>query len=284
MMKIIKTIQEMQAYSRAQRAAGKSIALVPTMGYLHDGHVSLLHEAKRRGGLTVMSLFVNPLQFGAHEDLTKYPRDFARDSLIAERAGTEVIFFPDVEEMYPRPFKTSVYVSDLSDILCGKTRPGHFKGVATVVAKLFNAVLPQTAVFGEKDFQQLVILRRMVTDLNVPVEIIGMPIVREQDGLAMSSRNTYLSMEDRRRALCLSRGLSNALDAFHKGESDGKRLREIVRSDIQSAGLKEDYVEVIDETTLQSVHKVEKSLAARIVVAAYAGNVRLIDNMALKKE
>ena len=274
----------MQSYSRAQRTAGKSIALVPTMGYLHDGHVSLLHEAKRRGSLVVMSLFVNPLQFSAHEDLAKYPRDFARDSLIAERAGTEVIFFPDAEEMYPQQFKTSVYVSDLSDVLCGKTRPGHFKGVATVVAKLFNAVLPQTAVFGEKDFQQLVILRRMVADLNVPVEIIGMPIVREPDGLAMSSRNTYLSIEDRRRALCLSRGLSNALDAFHKGESDGKRLREIVRSDIQSAGLKEDYVEVIDETTLQSVHKVEKSLAARIVVAAYAGNVRLIDNMALKKE
>ena len=281
MMKVIKTVHEMQAFSHAQRTGGKRIALVPTMGYLHDGHISLLNEAKKQGDLLVMSLFVNPMQFGPKEDLAKYPRDFARDTMIAERAGTDIIFYPDAQEMYPGPFKTTVYVSDLSDILCGKTRPGHFQGVTTVVAKLFNVILPHTAIFGEKDFQQLVILRRMVTDLNVPVEIVGMPIIREPDGLAMSSRNTYLSVDDRRRAISISKGLSNALDTFRKGVRDGKKLKEIVRSDIQSAGLQEDYVEVVDETTLQPVYEI--SHAARIVVAAYAGNVRLIDNMALKK-
>ncbi len=280
MMKVIKTVHEMQAFSHAQRTGGKRIALVPTMGYLHDGHISLLNEAKKQGDLLVMSLFVNPMQFGPKEDLAKYPRDFARDTMIAERAGTDIIFYPDAQEMYPGPFKTTVYVSDLSDILCGKTRPGHFQGVTTVVAKLFNVILPHTAIFGEKDFQQLVILRRMVKDLNVPVEIIGMPIIREPDGLAMSSRNTYLSVDDRHRAISISKGLSNALDAFHKGVRDDKKLREIVRNDIQSAGLREDYVEVVDETTLQPVH--ELSHTARIVTAAYAGNVRLIDNMALK--
>ncbi len=280
MMKVIKTVHEMQAFSHAQRTGGKRIALVPTMGYLHDGHVSLLNEAKKQGDLMVMSLFVNPMQFGPKEDLAKYPRDFARDTMIAESAGTDIIFYPDAQEMYPGPFKTSVYVSDLSDILCGKTRPGHFQGVTTVVAKLFNVILPHTAIFGEKDFQQLVILRRMVKDLNVPVDIIGMPIIREPDGLAMSSRNTYLSVDDRRRAISISKGLSNALDAFHKGVRDDKKLQEIVRTDIQSAGLRVDYVEVIDETTLQPVH--ELSHTARIVTAAYAGNVRLIDNMALK--
>ena len=279
-MKVIKTVHEMQAFSLSQRTGGKSIALVPTMGYLHDGHISLLSEARKHGDLLVMSLFVNPMQFGPQEDLAKYPRDFARDTMIAESAGTDIIFYPEAKEMYPEPFKTSVSVSDLSDILCGKTRPGHFQGVTTVVAKLFNVILPHTAIFGEKDFQQLVILRRMVKDLNMPVEIIGMPIVREPDGLAMSSRNTYLSVDDRRRAISISKGLSNALDAFKKGERDGKKLQEIVRFDIQSAGLRVDYVEVIDETTLQPVH--ELSHAARIVVAAYAGNVRLIDNMALK--
>ena len=280
MMKVIKTVHEMQAFSQAQRTGGKRISLVPTMGYLHDGHISLLNEAKKQGDLMVMSLFVNPMQFGPKEDLAKYPRDFARDTMIAESAGTDIIFYPDAQEMYPGPFKTSVYVSDLSDILCGKTRPGHFQGVTTVVAKLFNVILPHTAIFGEKDFQQLVILRRMVKDLNVPVDIIGMPIIREPDGLAMSSRNTYLSVDDRRSAISISKGLSNALDAFHKGVRDDKKLREIVRTDIQSAGLRIDYVEVVDETTLQPVH--ELSHTARIVTAAYAGNVRLIDNMALK--
>ncbi|MCL5878525.1 MAG: pantoate--beta-alanine ligase [Deltaproteobacteria bacterium] len=278
-MKVIKTVHEMQAFSLSQRTGGKSIALVPTMGYLHDGHISLLSEARKHGDLLVMSLFVNPMQFGPQEDLAKYPRDFARDTMIAESAGTDIIFYPEAREMYPEPFRTTVYVSDLSDILCGKTRPGHFGGVTTVVAKLFNVILPHSAIFGEKDFQQLVILRRMVKDLNMPVEIIGMPIIREPDGLAMSSRNTYLSVDDRRRAISISKGLSNARDAFHKGVRDEKKLQEIVRSDIQSAGLRIDYVEVIDETTLQPVH--ELSHAARIVVAAYAGNVRLIDNMAL---
>ncbi len=281
-MKIIKTVHEMQEFSLAQRTGGKTISLVPTMGYLHEGHISLLREGKNRGDVLVMSLFVNPMQFGPKEDFSKYPRDFDRDSGLAKSAGTDVIFYPDVQEMYPEPFKTSVYVAELSGMLCGKTRPEHFKGVTTVVMKLFNAVLPQRAIFGEKDFQQLVILRQMVNDLNMPVEILGMPIIREPDGLAMSSRNTYLTMDDRRRASSISKGLLNATEAFQKGLKDGKALQGIVRSDIQAAGLKEDYIEVVNEKTLKPADVVSDT--ARIVVAAYAGNVRLIDNMPLKKD
>ncbi len=281
-MKIIKTVNEMQAFSLEQRNRGKKISLVPTMGYLHEGHINLLREGKTRGDVLIMSLFVNPMQFGPKEDFSKYPRNFDRDAALAERAGTDVIFYPDVEQMYPEPFKTSVYVSELSDMLCGKTRPGHFKGVTIVVAKLFNVMLPHVALFGEKDFQQLIIIRQMVKDLNIPVEILGMPIIRESDGLAMSSRNAYLSRDDRRRAVAISKGLFQAADAFKKGLRDSKKLQDIVRFDIQSAGLKEDYVEVIDEVTLKSVHEILDN--ARIVVAAYAGSVRLIDNMPLKKD
>ncbi len=281
-MKIIKTVHEMQEFSLEQRTMGKTISLVPTMGYLHEGHISLLREGKTRGDVLVMSLFVNPMQFGPKEDFSKYPRDFDRDAGLAKKAGTDGIFYPDVQEMYPDPFKTSVYVSELSGILCGKTRPEHFKGVTTVVMKLFNAVLPHIAIFGEKDFQQLVIIRQMVKDLNMPVEIKGMPIIREPDGLAMSSRNAYLSIDDRHRAVSISQGLFHAEDAFKKGLKDGKKLQDIVRSDIQSAGLKEDYIEVINERTLKSDYEVSDD--ARIVVAAYAGSVRLLDNMSLKKD
>ncbi len=280
-MQIIKTVQEMQAFSLEQRAGGRTIALVPTMGYLHDGHISLLREGRKHADVLVMSLFVNPMQFGPQEDLAKYPRDFARDSRLAEDAGTDVIFYPDAEQMYPGPFKTSVQVSELSAVLCGKTRPGHFRGVATVVAKLFNIVVPHRAIFGEKDFQQLMILRQMVRDLNIPVEIIGMPIVREQDGLAMSSRNMYLSPDERRRSLSLSAGLFRALDSFRKGEVKSKELIKIVHDGILPAGLREDYIDVIDEASLKPLDEAADN--ARIVAAVYAGSVRLIDNMALKK-
>ncbi|MGC8901206.1 MAG: pantoate--beta-alanine ligase [bacterium] len=279
-MKVIKTVKEMQEFSIEQRLKGRRIVLVPTMGYLHDGHLSLLKEGKKHGDVLVMSLFVNPTQFGPKEDFSRYPRDFDRDSKLAGFAGTDIIFYPSVDEMYPEHFKTSVYVSELSEVLCGETRPGHFKGVTTVVSKLFNIVLPHVAIFGEKDFQQLVIIKQMVKDLNIPVVIIGMPTVREADGLAMSSRNTYLSGQARQRAISIYKGLKNALDAFRNGINESRRLRDIVLQEIQSAGLREDYVEVIDEETLTPVP--EASSKTRIVVAAYVDNVRLIDNIALK--
>jgi len=279
-MKVIKSVNEMQGFSIEQRALGKKIVLVPTMGYLHEGHLSLLREGKKHGDILVMSLFVNPTQFGPNEDFSRYPRDFDRDAELARGVGTDIIFYPDVQDMYPAPFKTSVYVSELSEIFCGKTRPGHFKGVTTVVAKLFNIVLPHIAIFGEKDFQQLVIIRQMVKDLNIPVQIIGMPTIREHDGLAMSSRNTYLKGDLRNRATVISRGLMKASEAFKKGLSDSKKLKDIVHQEINSAGLKEDYIEVVDEETLKPINEVFAN--ARIIVAAYVDNVRLIDNVPLK--
>ncbi len=272
----------MRDLSMKERSKNKTIALVPTMGYLHEGHLSLLKEGRQRGDMLVMSLFVNPMQFGPKEDLAKYPRDFERDKKIAERAGTDVIFCPDSGQMYPGPFKTAVEVTELSGVLCGKTRPGHFKGVTTVVMKLFNIVLPHVALFGEKDFQQLVIIRQMVKDLNIPVEIIGMPIIREPDGLARSSRNIYLSADERRSALSISRGLSKAMDTFKTGNRNSTELISIVKNEIKSSGLKEDYVEVIDECTLEPASATANN--ARIVVAAYAGSTRLIDNVSLEKE
>lgn len=279
-MKVIKTIKEMQTFSIEQHVRGKKIVLVPTMGYLHDGHLSLLREGKKHGDILVMSLFVNPTQFGPNEDFSKYPRDFDRDSKLAESVGTDVIFYPEVSEMYAQPFKTSVHVSELSEILCGKTRREHFKGVTTVVAKLFNIVLPHIAIFGEKDFQQLTIIKQMVKDLNIPIDIIGIPTVREPDGLAMSSRNTYLTQNARQRALSISKGLKNALEEFRKGTSDSEILKNIIRNEIKLSGLKEDYIEIIDEETLNPVTNVSRN--ARMVIAAYVDNVRLIDNMPLK--
>ncbi len=280
-MQVIKTVQEMQSYSLEQRARGRTVVLVPTMGYLHEGHASLLREGRKHADVLVMSLFVNPMQFGPQEDLAKYPRDFARDSRIAEDAGTDIIFFPGADQMYPGKFRTSVQVAEFSDVLCGKSRPGHFRGVTTVVAKLFNVVVPHRAIFGEKDFQQLVIIRQMVDDLNMPVEVMGMPIVREKDGLAMSSRNTYLSADERRSALSLSAGLFRALEAFRNGQHKSEELVNIVHAGILAAGLKTDYIEVIDETNLASLNEVTDT--ARLVAAVYAGSVRLIDNIALRK-
>ncbi len=270
----------MQRFSIDQRMEGKKIVLVPTMGYLHEGHLSLLKKGRAMGDILVMSLFVNPLQFAPGEDLNRYPKDFNRDENLAEQAQTDVVFCPSGSEMYTDDFKTEVVIKDLSNILCGKTRPGHFKGVATVVLKLFNIVMPHVALFGEKDFQQLVIIKRMIEDLNVPVDIIGMPIVREPDGLAMSSRNVYLSGTERKNALSISRGLYKSLDAYKEGMRDKAQLISIVRKEIADAGLKEDYIEIIDEKTLEPV--LDDPESGRIVAAVYAGNTRLIDNMSLK--
>lgn len=280
-MKIITTVKEMQGFSAGQRALGKRISLVPTMGYLHDGHLSLLREGRKHGDILVMSLFVNPMQFGPKEDLAQYPRDFDKDKKLAERAGTDVIFYPDPDQMYPGTFKTAVEVIGISDVLCGKTRPGHFKGVATVVLKLFNIIMPQSAIFGEKDFQQLTIIKQMVKDLNMCVEIIGMPTVRESDGIAMSSRNTYLSKEQRAGALSISRGMQKAASSFKDGNEDSEELVSIIRDEITHAGLREDYIEVVDDKTLAPLSKA--GMNSRVVVAAYSGSTRLIDNISLKQ-
>lgn len=280
-MKIITTVKEMQDFSTGQRVLGKRISLVPTMGYLHDGHLSLLREGRRHGDILVMSLFVNPLQFGPKEDLAKYPRDFDKDKKLAESAGTDVIFYPDPEQMYPGTFKTEVEVTGISDVLCGKTRPGHFKGVATVVLKLFNIIMPHIALFGEKDFQQLTIIKQMVQDLNMAVEIIGMPTVRESDGIAMSSRNTYLSKEQRTGALSISRGMHKAASSFKDGNEDSTELVSIIKNEITRAGLREDYIDIVDDKTLTPIAKA--GINSRIVVAAFAGCTRLIDNISLKQ-
>src|SRR6185369_8877940 len=226
-MKLIESVDEMQQLSLQTRGEGKSIALVPTMGYLHAGHASLMHEGRKRCDLLVTSIFVNPTQFGAGEDLHKYPRDMERDMAIAAKAGVDLIFAPKASDMYPAGYQTWVDVDTLTLPLCGASRPGHFRGVTTVVCKLFSIVQPTLALFGMKDYQQLAVIRRMTADLNLPVEIVGMPIVREIDGLAMSSRNAYLSPENRIKALCLSRAIQSALKAYRGGERDVAALDRI---------------------------------------------------------
>ena len=279
-MKVIESVQEMQAYAAARRAAGETIALVPTMGYLHDGHASLMREGRRRAGLLVTSIFVNPTQFGAGEDFDSYPRDLERDARVAEAAGVDIIFAPKASDMYPAGYQTWVDLGSLTLPLCGASRPGHFRGVATVVCKLFTIVMPHVALFGKKDFQQLAIIRRMTADLNLPVEIVGMPIVREADGLAMSSRNAYLSAEERQRALVLSQSLTAARGAYRAGERSVERLHAVVRGIITSAEAGQiDYIDFRHGETLEDI-----SLAADNTLLALAvkiGNTRLIDNCLL---
>src|SRR5512144_1698869 len=229
-MRISESPGDMQALSRAARAAGQTIALVPTMGYLHDGHASLMREGRRRGDLLVASIFVNPAQFGAGEDFDAYPRDLERDARIAGDAGVDMIFAPRASDMYPAGYQTWVDVERLTLPLCGASRPGHFRGVTTVVCKLLNIVMPHVALFGKKDYQQLAVIRKMAADLNMAVDIVGMPIVREPDGLAMSSRNTYLSPAERASALCLSRALGEARTLYRQGVKDVGALRERVEA------------------------------------------------------
>jgi pantoate--beta-alanine ligase len=282
-MKVVETVQEMQSISLAARAAGKRIALVPTMGYLHEGHASLMVEGRNRADLLVASIFVNPTQFGVGEDFEKYPRDLDRDKAIAQSAGVDLIFAPTAAQMYPEGYQTFVDVEQLTLPLCGASRPGHFRGVTTVVSKLFNIVQPTIAFFGKKDFQQLAVISQMVSDLNMPVTVIGMPIVREQDGLAMSSRNAYLSPEERQKALCLSRALGAARSAFGAGERNISALRRLVVETIEGEQTPViDYVDFLQATTLQSVdiadHQTLLALAVRI------GKTRLIDNCLLGED
>jgi pantoate--beta-alanine ligase len=279
-MILIETVAEMQQFARARRG---EIALVPTMGYLHEGHASLMVEARKRASIVVVSIFVNPTQFGVNEDLDSYPRDLERDKRVAAEAGVDVIFAPKAADMYPEGYQTYVNVEGLTDHLCGASRPGHFRGVTTVVAKLFNIVAPKVAIFGNKDFQQLAVIRRMVLDLNMDLEIVGMPIVREADGLAMSSRNAKLGAVEREKALCLSRSIAAARQAFRGGERSVAALRDQALAVIEGeSGAELDYLEFRDPDSLLALEKAdERTLLA---LAVRVGGVRLIDNCILGEE
>lgn len=283
-MDIITDITEMQSRCLAARAAGKRIAFVPTMGFLHEGHASLLREGRRHGDLLALSIFVNPTQFGPHEDLDRYPRDFARDEAIAREAGVDLVFYPTAATIYPPDYATFVSVEGtLTEVLEGACRPGHFRGVATVVAKLFVIVQPHVALFGRKDFQQLAVIRRMTADLNLPVEIIGMPTVREADGLAMSSRNVYLTPEERRQALAISAALRLAAQAARAGESSPRKLLLLAEGRLhQEAAMQIEYVTIRHQATFQDVAMVDAD--AVMLIAARVGKTRLIDNRILLAE
>jgi len=269
-MNLFHTPQEMTTWAQEQRRSGRRIGFVPTMGYLHAGHLSLVTEAKKNADVIVVSIFVNPTQFGPHEDFEKYPRDEAHDMTLCKEAGVAAVFLPTPSAMYAPNASVFVDESTLQYGLCGERRPGHFRGVCTVVAKLFNIVLPDVAVFGQKDFQQASIIQRMVRDLNFPIEIVVAPTLREPDGLAMSSRNVYLSADERKRAL----GLSRALDAI-SGDTPCRVMCDV----LEQHGLRVDYAEIVDADTLVPVEKVTKGNVA--LIAAYCGKTRLIDNRIL---
>jgi len=281
-MEIIEDIQEMQRWSEVQRHRGERIVLVPTMGFLHDAHLSLAREGNKRGDRLVVSIFVNPAQFSPNEDFTAYPRDFDRDRALLEREHADVLFHPSVQEIYPEGYQTHVDVNKLGVFLCGAHRPGHFQGVATVVTKLFNIVRPHVAIFGEKDYQQLQLVRRLVRDLNFAIEIVGHPIVREADGLAMSSRNIYLSPEERQTALCLSRSLGRAACEVKRGEIRGRVITEAVCAEIEKEPLaRVEYVTLCDSATLEPVEEIQGS--ALLALAVRIGKTRLIDNAILRR-
>jgi pantoate--beta-alanine ligase len=279
-MKIHNTIEAMHAASRTQRIVGKRLGLVPTMGALHEGHLSLIRAAKAQCDLVVVSLFVNPLQFGPDEDLAKYPRDFARDRGLLENEGIDFLFAPGVEEMYPAGAVTYVTVEGLSNKLCGRSRPGHFRGVTTVVSKLFTIVEPDLAFFGQKDAAQVAIIWRMVRDLNIPVQIVTCPILRESDGLAMSSRNAYLDPQQRKSAPVLYRSLGDVQKSFNQGEHRADRLIAAgKRAFAEDPAVRLDYLEIVDPDTLDPVEEVSRRTL--VAVAAFFGKTRLIDNVVL---
>ncbi|MCY1080792.1 pantoate--beta-alanine ligase [Archangium lansingense] len=275
---VLRTVAETVAWAESIRRSGRRLALVPTMGYLHEGHVSLMREGRRRADVVAASIFVNPTQFGPKEDLSRYPRDLEGDLAKCASAGVEAVFAPVPAEVYPPGYQTYVDVEQVSQGLCGARRPGHFRGVATVVTKLLCIFKPQLALFGEKDYQQLQVIRALERDLNLGVEIIGMPTVREPDGLAMSSRNAYLSPEDRQRALALSRGLAAAQALYRSGTRETSALVGAARRELEAAGLREDYVELVDATSLTPLPAIGPGQTARMLVAAFAGTTRLIDN------
>ena len=274
-MQVTNTIEKTRELVNNWKKEGKTIGLVPTMGYLHEGHASLIRRCREENDIVVVSDFVNPTQFGPNEDLEAYPRDFDRDSALCESIGADLIFCPSPAEMYHDPH-AFVSIDTLSDTLCGKTRPIHFKGVCTVVSKLFNIVKPDRAYFGQKDAQQLAIIRKMVQDLNFDIEIIGCPIVREEDGLAKSSRNTYLNEEERKAALCLSKAVKLGQSMIHTG-IPAEELLGKMRAVIEAEPLaKIDYVSMVDALTMQPIEKADRSVL--VAMAVYIGKTRLIDN------
>ena len=279
-MRTVRNVIEMAAWSQAERQQGSRIAFVPTMGALHEGHLSLVREAKRRGNRVVVSIFVNPTQFAPAEDFAAYPRTFDRDNNLLEVEGIDVLFHPPAEDIYPPGNQTQVQVIELGKLLCGAQRPSHFQGVATVVTKLFNVVRPHVAIFGEKDYQQLQIIRRLVRDLLLDIEIVGHPIVRESDGVAMSSRNAYLNPEERKAARCLSRSLHRAECLVRRGEASAKTIAEAVMAELQDEPLAVlDYVAICDVETLKPVEQIRDS--ALLALAVTIGKARLIDNKVL---
>lgn len=276
-MEMVTKIADVKKYVRDWKKAGLSIGLVPTMGYLHEGHKSLIDRAVMENDRVIVSDFVNPIQFGPKEDLASYPRDIEADCKLCEEAGASLVFHPEPSEMYFDNFTTFVDTSGVSDELCGKSRPIHFRGVCTVVNKLFNIAQADRAYFGQKDAQQLAVVRRMVRDLNMNIEIVGCPIVREKDGLAKSSRNTYLSADERRAALVLSRSLAIGKDLIENGEKDGDRIIDAIKAEIEKEPLARiDYVEMVKWDTIEIHHSVDCDVL--VAMAVYIGKTRLIDN------
>lgn len=281
-MKVVKTVKEVREIVSAWRKEGLTVGLVPTMGYLHEGHQSLIIKSAEQNDRTVVSVFVNPIQFGPNEDLEAYPRDLNRDIKKVEEAGGDLIFNPEPEEMYPGHFTSFIDTTETTELLCGAVRPTHFRGVCTVVGKLFNIVCPDRAYFGQKDAQQLATIRRFVRDLNFPVETVACPIVREDDGLAKSSRNTYLNAEERQAALILSKSLKKGQEAIEAGERDAQTVIGIITESLKSEPLARiDYVEVVDFENIQRTPKIEGEVL--VAIAVYIGKTRLIDNFIVNK-
>ena len=280
-MKIIQTVKGMQRWSEEQRLAGKTIAFVPTMGFLHEGHLSLVRAAQQCGDVVVVSIFVNPMQFNQSSDFDTYPRDAAQDEGLLEDLGTDVLFMPPASEVYPQDYQTGIEVEKVSLPLCGAFRPGHFRGVATVVAKLFNMVKPHSALFGEKDFQQCAVIKRMVQDLNFDIDIVVMPIIREADGLAMSSRNARLSPAEREVSLCVSRALNTAQACVTSQQCTAESILQAVQDTLtQNAAVRIEYASLCHPDTLEEVEQV--SGPTLLAIAVWIGDVRLIDNRVLQ--
>lgn len=278
-MRIATRVREAKIIIARQRAKKRIIGLVPTMGALHAGHLSLVKIARQKSDFVVVSVFVNPKQFGPAEDFGRYPRDFSRDRKMLAPAGADLIFYPAVSEMYPGGYRTYVEVTEMGGLLCGRTRPGHFRGVCTVVLKLFNIIEPDIAVFGKKDYQQLVVIRQMVRDLNLDVDVVGAPVVREEDGLAMSSRNAYLSAGERKRATSIYRALGHAVRRFRAGVRDRQKVIMEIRRILVQSRARIDYVEAVDPVALTTVARLKKGTV--IAVAGWFGKTRLIDNREL---
>jgi pantoate--beta-alanine ligase len=281
-MKTINTITDVINELKEVRMADKSIGFIPTMGYLHDGHISLINQAKKENDFVVISIFVNPTQFGEGEDFERYPKDLKRDSILAKDAGVDIIFAPSAKEMYPLGYSSYVEVEgEISQRLCGTSRPSHFKGVTTVVSKLFNIIMPERAYFGQKDAQQLAVIKQMTKDLNFNIQIVGCPIIREEDGLALSSRNVYLTKKERQDALVLSQSLFKSDEMITNGERDVVRIKQFIKDNIEKKyNTIIDYIEIVDADTLRNLEKIQGNVL--IALAVKIGQTRLIDNILLE--